>query len=453
MIQNLHKIKVGQIPDGLLGYEALAGSSDANSIVLIATYEDGRVVFVSDRPGPKFAALAQVKVTGEKSAAYIGIADDTYHVLWNGETVGKYEWAGKLYPSLDGSAIAYPIADSLDHQRYRVIVNGSAGNSFDSIGEIVWHPQKLQIAYVARNGETEHLVLGDLLLPAFERVRGVQFSPGGEIYYWGMKDGNWWLCNANGPIECSEGTYPPPFGRLLFTDNDRMCFWICKRSKWFVRNGNDAYGPWPAYQDVVSGPIWSAGTLAYVSTHRNRARVCRNENAEEEFDAVGHPAVQGNTLAYKARDNNSEFLVLNKTRGRPHDVLWPEEREDATYLEDVPVISATGSLAFVAAVENQEAVVVAAEAEKMIYPSYKIINGQVLYWPGTECVVFGGQNGHDRFVVVGSEVLGPFDSVFSAAKPSGLRFWSWKPEFVNSGKNLRFFCVERKSVFRCTAIL
>lgn len=451
MKRNSERVVVGEVPPGLIGCQIFARSAEAESVVSLATYPEARAVFISGKPGPMFEWVDELQLGGHgDSVFYTGMAGEMHHVLWNEQVLGTHEWVGKLCLSSDGMAAAYPTMESYTDQKYRLRVNGVPGPEFDAVGEVLWHPKERLVAYSAEHEGSERVVLGDRLLPPYESVRGLQFSPEGNLYYWARKQGDWWLCDLNGVVDRSEGDDPPAFRDVLFGPNGKLAYWIDVRGKWFVRHGSEEYGPWPGFQRIVGALRYASGALTYVTEDQDKVRVCMNAVAGQKFDAVGRPAVDSNVLVYKARVDRKEFLVVNGARGKAYDVGWPEEGEYATYLEDVPVVSSEGAqIAFVATEGNEEMVVVNDKEHRR----FKRINGQVSISPATNCLVYGAQNGRDHFVVIDSDVLGPFEEIFSAKKPTGLRFWSWCPEFVDEGKRLRFFCVEGGTILKCTVEL
>jgi len=454
MNQYLERSVIWTMPEGILGYRVFAGRADATQVVVLAAYSQGRVVFISGEPGPTFDVVTEVHLGKyDNSVVYTGIKDEKHFVVLNGNASAAYDWVGKLHLSRDGKSVAYPAMREIrDKQEYRMVVNGNFGPAFDLIGETVWHPFELLVAYVGGSGRSEQVVLGDRLLPKYERVLGLQFSPDGRLFYWGLKDGNWWLCTENGSFEVSEGDNLPTCGALLFGADDKLGFWRCKQKKWFVHYGNQIFGPWPGVQEIIGSPVLSDDlqNVIYVAEENDRVRVIKNDQRGPEFDAVGRPVMQSNLLVYKARVGKEEFLIVNESRSKAYLVLWPEEGEYATYLEDLPVISSKGDkIAFLAASGTGKTVVV----NGIEHPSYKRINGQPRFSRMTDKLVYGAQNGGQQFVLIDSETLGPFDEVFSAQRPSGLIVWQWCPDFSEDGKQLRFFCVESRSIFRCAVSL
>ena len=441
---------VGELPKGLKGFRVLAGSADAENVVVLAVYPQGRAVIVSGNPGPIFDSVDQLQLgKAGSSVVYVGIKGGKHHVVFNGAISAGFDWVGKLYLSLDGKSVAYPtMRFNSDRQEYRMMVNGTRSEIFDCIGTAAWHPQGLGLAYACGAEGVEQVVAQGQRLPAFERVRGLQFSPEGRMYYWGLQGGNWWLCNENGPIVCSEGEASPAFGALAFGRDGTSVFWFCKRRKWFVCYGAHTYGPWAGFQPIVGSPKLSNDfrSVTYVVEERARARVCRNEVAGCEFDAVGKPVTQDGLVAYKARLGKSEFLIINGAKQKAYSTHRPEQAEDATYLEDTPVISSTGDrIACIASSGTDNRVVVNGDEHR----GYRRINGQLRFSNGSNHLVYGAQNGQQQFVHVDSEPIGPFEEVFSAKGPSGLMLWDWCPEFSEQGDELRFFCVEGRRILKC----
>jgi len=442
--------EVAELPQGSLGYRAFAGSIDSKCTICLVTFPQGQVVFVSGEPGPKFGSVAEIRLGNDGSSfAYMGVKDEKYYVVTGGKISSGYDWVGKLCLSRDGKALAYPIMkETPTNQEYRMITNGNLGNAYDCIGEAVWHPANNLLAYVAESASSERVVFGDELLPRFERIRGLQFSPAGRLYYWAFKEGDWRLCDESGTVERSEGDGTPVLAALLFGPKGELGYWVCKRQNWFVQFGGQRYGPYSGFQRQVGSPRLSEDSVSvvYVTENEEQTTVCRDGISGGEFDAVGTPVSRAGLLAYKARIGNAEYLILNEQKGEGFPVSWPEEAEKATYLEDTPVISRNGSrVAFRVSAGNLQGIAI----NGVVNPMYQRVNGQPSFDGESDRLVYGAQNGQQYFVVNDSQEIGPFDLIFSAKKSTGLVSWDWSPEFSNDGHRLHFFCVENRKILKC----
>jgi len=446
---------IGQVPKGLRGFQVMIGNCDENLLVCLCSLEKGGMVFMSGKAGPTFDAIPQARFVNKgHSLAYCGTKDDKSSVVVNGEVIDVYDWVGKFSISRDESSIAYPVMrESPSRQEYKMVIDGVPGRAFINIGEAVWHPKELLLAYMAEEGKSERVVIGDNLLPAFERVRGLQFSPQGELYYWGFKEGNWLLNNSKKEIAVSEGEDPPNFGGILFGPDDTLGYWACKNGKWFVRYGDLSYGPWSGFQRIVGSPMLFGdhNSIGYVVEQDCRVQVCKNDHAGPEFDAVGRPICNWGEIAYKARLKHQEFLVIdNNISSKRYEVIWPEEREFATYLEDIPIISPKSKkIAFLASLKDGQTIVEAGQ-EQLIYQR---ISGQPTFSGETDRLVYGGQNGMESYVVVDTETIGPFDEIVSAKSSSGFIMWNWIPEFLENGTKLKFFTVTGDKIDKCVVEL
>lgn len=362
-------------------------------------------------------------------------------VVVNGEPQTRFEWIGELSVSDDGGLIAYP-ASSAPHPRgrYVLVVNGEAGPPYHELDRPVFGAGGRAWAYRALAEAGWVVVAGTRQSRAFEKVTRPAVSvDGSRVAFWARDRGKWLLIIDDQIVDESDADmmyHPPTFGT-----GSSVAYWTQRGRIWTVVFGGRSGIECQEYEEMVGQPVISpAGdACAYVGMRDGRPVVAVGDRVVDAYDAVGAPtfSADGSRVAFKAREGEKEFLVIDGERGEGFDVVWPPEGELATYLEDVPAQSGDGrTIAYRAALSDGTQCVV---MNGRPGPAVEKVTGYPTFLSGGS-VVYGGLRDRKQQVVRDGIATEGFDEVWSPDRGPGHMALNWRAVACDNGRKAAFGC-------------
>jgi hypothetical protein len=421
-------------------------SQDCSVVAYAAKVGSKVSVFVGEAGGAAFDEVSDPVLSNSGSVVAYAAKDHNRRralVVTNGIGGPEFDWVSEPVVSHEGSVVAYSAirrtTGRLGHpESYYTVINNVEDGPFDAVHTLMLGGID-RTAYAVQIDGRQFAVIGVQKYGPFDRVARLRFDQRGRFYYWAFAGDSWRLFRDDKEISYSEQPVlqlPAPL--TLAPDGANIAFWRKLSDFWYVDRNGCLSDPFPDWETNVGSPAFGAkdDDLAYVIKEGNKCKVVCGTARSKGYDAVGTPVFShdGKILAFKAREGQQEFLVTDGNEGQRFDVIWPEEREYASYLEDVPSFSRSGTVAYRGRMQKDEFVV---EGERR-GPNFDYIIGAPTFGPASTVAAYGGMRRGAEFVVFGEVIDGPYDGVWSASKGPGLMRSMWTVVFSQDGKRISF---------------
>jgi hypothetical protein len=154
--------------------------------------------------------------------------------------------------------------------------------------------------------------------------KSVRFTSDGQCVYAGRRGKNWYVVVAGveiGPFE-SLGNGSP----LLTADGKKIYFLAQRDKKWtLVIDGQEQ----PSHERILGSPVLNAdgSRFAYTFAEGQKYRVSNNGTFQQAFDKIRERSLRfspdGKHLAYVARHEKKQVLVVDGVESEPLNVIFP----------------------------------------------------------------------------------------------------------------------------------
>lgn len=311
--------------DGPLGrapYDRLGNpvfSPDGRRLGYRAQRGEARFVVVDAQSGPPWHRVsAPVFSPDSRHVAYWARDPGKEFIVHDREPGPRTEGVG-LPVFSPGGKLAYRVSDG---SRWRVMVDGTAGPSFDAIGTFSINPSgrandladlvfstQGTLAYAARRGDDWHLVRDHISGEPYQHVGLPVFSPdGGRLAFRARRNDREFVVLDDEPGPAFEFVGNPVFS----PDGARIAYWASEADTEFVMHG-ERRGPAIAAPGRVGAPVFD---------HAGTAPVYRVRDVPEaNTGAVTSERVMRGAEAVAAIDG-AQGVVLNRLTG---ELAWWEQ--------------------------------------------------------------------------------------------------------------------------------
>ncbi|HSA60350.1 MAG TPA: hypothetical protein VLJ37_11775 [bacterium] len=316
--------------------------------------KDGKAFIVFDgTEGEPFDKLADpaLSVTG-RSLAYAAKAGEDAFIVFNGRRLENKEYELIRPPDLspDGGRVAY---QAKKQGRWLTVIDGKEGPAFDEVQEGYFSPDGRSFAYAGRRGSRWVFVRNGKVSREYDDVSVYPEAAAADLFtareagkefcVFRGKEGlkydkaGWPAVSPNGKkiaydaarggeslvvLEKREGKPYDSVGRPVFSPDGKEIAYDAVEGRRFLMIRNDRE---LADYNAMPGPAFSpvGGRLAYSAVNRDASRhfVVEEGLKGKEYDDVGLLvwSRDGRHLAYRAREGDKEFLVVDGREGSPCD--------------------------------------------------------------------------------------------------------------------------------------
>ncbi len=230
-------------------------------------------------------------------------------------------WSPVVSP--DGSRVAYRAKRG---KKELVVVGDQAGPPHDSVSLPVFSPDGSTVAYAATEGKRSFVMVGDRSGPDFDNVGRPVFSPDGRVVAYAAAEGKGAfvvLGDARGPefADVSSPVFSPDGGRVAYVARREG-----KDAKAFVMVG-DKEGP--AFDKVGELTFRPDGVVAYTAGVGKAMSLVVGDERHPEFDFVAAPVFGRGTdsVAYAAARKTTSgckwTIVLGGARQAEYEEVGP----------------------------------------------------------------------------------------------------------------------------------
>ena len=196
--------------------------------------------------------------------------------------------------------------------------------TFENTGRGGWapvlSPDRRTVAYRAKEGKKEFIVIGDKKGEEFDEVRDHVFSPAGDsVTYRARINKRWFIVNAE-----QKGAEYDKVGPPCYSPNGKKVAYAARDGKLtFIVDGNEK----GAEFERVSSPVYSpdGDKLAYVGYKNKECYLIVNGNPVAQYSYIGDFtfASKGGLYAYSAARNPFKwFVVVGEKRGREFEFVY-----------------------------------------------------------------------------------------------------------------------------------
>lgn len=416
----------------------VAFSPDGSAATYITSLGDRFTVFTPDAcftydhardiifPGASTPAMWQAKV------------GDKHHVVVGGRMGKGYAWVGRPVTSSDGSSIAYAAMPDGAAPGFVLVCNETESEPHDEIGATVFSAHGSVLAYTARRNHKWLLFIGNRCVGAYDTLSSLSPVANSDGFVFGARRDDGWVVVKDRDIVLAGRGSHVPWGFSSSPDGSRLAFWKPVPGGWTATVDADELHRFDRPEPTVGGPYWSESGLdvGFVGCRGDRSSVVTRTGKSAEYHAVGRPVFHParKFCAFKARDHNQEFLVLEGEAAERFDVLWPPEGEYATYLEDVPVLSESGrDVAYCARRGDEELVV---HSGRVVATTPTITGGPALSADG-HVIALGVFRDKREVMVIGDSSSVAYERIWSPRPAASLR-GQWCPIFCGQRHRVAF---------------
>jgi hypothetical protein len=415
----------------------VAFSPDGSAAAYITSHGDRSTVFT---PGASFTydhARAIVFPGAGTLPLWQAKVRDKYHVVVGGRMGKGYAWVGRPLISADRSSIAYAAMRDQAAPGLVLVCNESESEPYDEIGAMVFSATGNALAYTARRNREWLLFIGNRCAGSYDALSSLTAIAASDRFVFGAKRSDGWVV-IKGREAVLAGSGPHmPWGFSTNHDGRRLAFWKPVPGGWTATVDAEEVQRFDQPEPTVGGPYWneSGSDVAFVGRSGRRSSVVTCTGNSAAYDAVGRPVFHPThpLCAFKARDDDQEFLVLDGQAAERFDVLWPPEGEHSTYLEDVPVFSESGrDVAYCARRGDEELVV---HSGRVVALAATIAGGPALSADGS--VVALGVFRDARELMVVGEKIAAYERIWSPRLSPSWR-GHWCPIFCGRRHRVAF---------------
>lgn len=346
---------------------------------------------------------------GTSSPSRLAIAEVSLGLLPGGVTEGD------LVVSDDHRHIG--VAASIDN-RWSVMVDGISQGDYDDVRGLKFSPNSLRVAFVARRGNSQFLVLDGVEQRAYaptDRARSC-FSPNSQRVAYSAQLGE----SAVMVIDGVEGNQYPSlewdFPSFVFSADSRKFAYIAKVNgqQWaVVVDGVEE----PSFDKIEYTPLFSPDSkhVAYLARDQQGVHVVVDGKVGVGFSSISGGSTQfspdSNHLAYWAYSSASTKVVVVDAK--------PETEYDN--VECLSFSPDSSLVAYVAETEGQQFVVVNGTEKKR----YRRIQFCPEFSADSKHLMYAGWTGKQYEVVLDDEVVGTHGIVTSPVFSPDSRRWAY----------------------------
>lgn len=332
-----------------VGVDNLAWSPDGARLAYAARTDAGWSVVVDGAIGPSFDGIGPIVWSPtSRTLAYAAARGESWILVEDGKESPPWDQilVASLTYSHDGERFAYVVEDGVAEggaPRFRAVVDGVPGPPAAGIGELRFTEDSRHYAYLRRQGvrsqlvfdgvgsdeyeaiasytldetgatrafviKTEkrwHVVVGDIIGPAYERITNVLLSKDGRHWVYAAKLGPIELVVRDG-IQSAEYEAVRPNSLRMSNDGARWAFVARQAGSWSVIENDRALGWYPAIGD----PVFAGDVTLFTAKSDLGWFVVRDRLSGNVYAAVGEPVASGDGAhsAYLAR-MGSQLLVV-----------------------------------------------------------------------------------------------------------------------------------------------
>ncbi|MEX2215238.1 MAG: hypothetical protein WD768_13985 [Phycisphaeraceae bacterium] len=315
--------------DGVEGkpYRRIGGlvfSPDSSRLSYIAKRSDGKVlVVVDEKESEDFDALGRGPATFSpdgKRLAFAGLREGKWRVLIDGEAGEAYEAIGAILFSPDSKRVAYP---ALKEGKWRAVVDGQEHAAVTEIGrnEIIFSPDSKHVAYAAIDGNQQNMMVDGIPGRTFDGITGFGFSENGRRTAYVALRNRQCVLVVDGQ---EKATYEHIQGVSMDKSGKTLAIGI-RRDRQAMLVINDVEQP---EFDNVEGPQFSpiGGRIAYLAQKDNKWSVMMADGtpASKPHDRVDFLSFSpdGKRLAYVAVDKKLNTVHLDDETLGGFDEIW-----------------------------------------------------------------------------------------------------------------------------------
>ena len=175
---------------------APALSRDGRHLAYRAHVGERSFVVVDGRHGPEVEFLTDPALSADGSVvAYAARREGRWRLIVGERETGLEGSPSSVFLSPDGLSVGWQINTGSDGSaKVRVVVNGTAGESFALVGRCVFSPDGDRVTYAADDGDKQYVVIGDQKREVSGRLGDPVFSPDGRKVGYGARIGRelWW---------------------------------------------------------------------------------------------------------------------------------------------------------------------------------------------------------------------------------------------------------------------
>lgn len=347
----------------ITGYDSIRGiamSSDENHVVFLGISGKKQFMVVDGKPGPAFEWIIPESVSNGPDGAHLGYlvqtSTETQPVIDGQPGKGFYTVNNnQIFWSPDGKRTAMGV--HLQGGGAAMVVDGTPGNSFDSVDAPFFSPDSKRVAYVARRAKRQFVVVDGQEQKAYDAV-----------------------------------------GRLTFSPNSKHLSYeaVVNEKCLLILDGQEGKG----YDSVKLGPGFSAdgARLVAVVAQSNNLIVVINGRESEPYeklvagDFVLSP--DGKRIAYAVKKGDKQLAIIDGAAQAPFDHISSNAMSFSPDSKRVAYVAATVA-------NGADCVVLDGVQQK---PYEGILVGTPLFSPDSKRVAFGAKHdGKWRFVIDGVE--------------------------------------------------
>jgi hypothetical protein len=415
-------------------------SPDGTSVAYIVSRGDSYLVTCANGTESNYDHAEHLVVGPRgKVTAYQASVKGKRFISTNSKHEREYFWVSDPVQDWNGTSIAYWAMDQAGNQdTYYLIMDNLVLGSYSAPGRIVRFASSHDLTYTARQESHAFLFSHGFEGPRFEEVYCPVIDPhSNTLWYWGRTEKGWSLIRDHEEYDRTEEVALCP-GPIFSDDGKYFAYWRKVGAQWQIARNDETLPGVSELAELVSTPVLSSrGSVAYVGKEGSKVFVSLDDERGQEFDAVGTPSFSpdGASMAFKARLNAKEFVVIDGCLSEEFDVIWPEEREMSDYLEDIPVFSDDGkAVAYRARRGDKESIVLNNDVSE----PFDFLTGFPRFRPGSRSLVYGAMIDKQEYVVVDGKRSDPFEQVWSVAPTTGISTLCWSPVFNDRGDRVVF---------------